>query len=678
MNNKLNTTPLRKLLSGSMGVVMVALFLFATFTLALGEITLAIIEYLFGLGITVYILYKESSREKEMLNYIKNLSFITNATATSSLIKFPLPLVTIHMDNTIVWYNDVFSNLFDNDNLFDMSVKELLGGQYDINDVVNHGNWGGVEVELGNRSYNIFSMQTDTGSGDVFALLYFVDTTDYKELKIAYENSRMCYATIIIDDYADVLEHSPDESLPVITATVDKIISEWANSSHGMLKKYESDKYIFMFEYKYFLEYSQRRFDILQQVRSISLGNKIPFTLSIGIGIGADNLAENSHLSRIATDTALGRGGNQVVVRDASGSNTYYGGDALERPTETRLKPRVFADSLKDFVDQSDVVLIMGHTNADIDSFGSSVALCRAFRHLGGECYIVLDRETKSTKRLSQRLLANGLDISEWVISGDSALELITPQTLLTVVDVFIPELLENKEILGKVNKVIAIDHHRMSESRIDKKLCQFTFLEPSASSACEMITEILRFVEGGICIDTAIAEALYAGIVIDTNGFTFRTGTRTFEAAAYLKKVGVDTLSTKQLFQNDLESYATRSGIVERHYEYSNNIAISSFFPTDYENSDNVVIAATAADDLLEIDGINASFVLCCLGETTHISGRSLGGINVQVILEKIGGGGHASMAATQLPTNGETSPEALLQSAIDKYIEENTVTGK
>ena len=673
MNNKLNTTPLRKLLSGSMGVVIVALFLFATLTLAFGQPVLAVAEYLFGLGITIYILYKEASREKEMLKYIKNLSFITNATATSSLIKFPLPLVTIHMDNSIVWYNDVFGNLFDTENLFDMSVKELLGGQYDINDVVNEGNWGGVEIELDGRSFNIFSMQTDTGSGDVFALLYFVDTTDYKNLKIAYENSRMCYATVIIDDYADVLEHTPDESLPVITATVDKVISDWANSSHGILKKYEADKYVFMFEYKYFLQYSSKRFEILQQVRNISLGNRIPFTLSIGIGIGADNLAENAQLSRIATDTALGRGGNQVVVRNKSGNNTYYGGDALERPTETRLKPRVFAESLKDFVSQSDVVLIMGHSNADIDSFGSAVALCRTFRHLGGECYIILDRETKSTKRLTQRLEANGLDTSEWIISGETALELITPQTLLTVVDVFIPELLENKEILSKISKVIAIDHHRMSENRIDKKLCQFTFLEPSASSTCEMITEILRFVDDGACIDRAIAEALYAGIVIDTNGFTFLTGTRTFEAAAYLKKVGVDTLSTKQLFQNDLESYANRSSIVERHYEYRQSIAISTFTPTDHENSDNIVIAATAADDLLEIDGINASFVICNLGERTHISGRSLGNINVQVILEKIGGGGHASMAATQLPTEGEIAPEQRLREAIDMYFEEN-----
>ena len=673
MNNKLNTTPLRKLLTGSIGIVIVAFFLFATLTLACGEVVLAIIEYLLGLSITVYLLYKETSREKEMLKYIKNLSFITNATATSSLIKFPLPLVTIHTDNTIVWYNDVFGNLFDNENLFDLSVKELLGGQYDINDVVNEGNWSGVEIELGGRSFNIFTMQTDAGNGDMFALLYFVDTTDYKKLKIAYDNSRMCYATIIIDDYADVLEHSPDESLPVITATVDKVISEWANSSHGILKKYEADKYAFMFEHKYFLQYASKRFDILQQVRNISLGNRIPFTLSIGIGIGADNLAENAQLSRIATDTALGRGGNQVVVRNNTGNNTYYGGDALERPTETRLKPRVFAESLKDFIEQSDVSLIMGHTNADIDSFGSAVALCRAFRHLGGECYIVLDRETKSTNRLTQRLLANGLDISEWIISGQGAQEIITPQTLLTVVDVFIPELLENKEILGKVSKVIAIDHHRMSESRIDKKLCQFTFLEPSASSTCEMITEILRFVDDGACIDLAIAEALYAGIVIDTNGFTFRTGTRTFEAAAYLKKVGVDTLSTKQLFQNDRESYATRSSIVERHYQYRNSIAISTFTPVDLENSDNVVIAATAADDMLEIDGINASFVICNLGNKVHISGRSLGNVNVQVILEKIGGGGHASMAATQLPSDGEVSPEEQLKQAIDSYFEEN-----
>lgn len=673
MNNKLNTTPLRKLLSGSMSVVIIALFLFATVTLAFGDIYLAVIEYLFGLGITIYILYKEASREKEMLRYIKNLSFITNATATSSLIKFPLPLVTIHLDNSIVWYNDVFGNLFEANNLFDASVKELLGGQYDINDVVNEGNWSGVEVELGNKSFNVFTMQTDPGSGDVFALLYFVDTTDYKNLKTAYDNSRMCYATIIIDDYADVLEHSPDESLPVITATVDKVISEWANSSNGILKKYESDKYIFMFEYKYFLQYASKRFDILQQVRSISLGNRIPFTLSIGVGIGAGTLAENAQLSRIATDTALGRGGNQVVVRNNEGSNSYYGSDTLERPTETRLKPRIFAESLKDFIAQSDVSLIMGHTNADIDSFGSAVALCRAYRHLGGECYIVLDRETKSTKRLAQRLLSNGLDISEWIISGKSALELITPQTLLTVVDVFIPELLENREILGKTSKVIAIDHHRMSESRIDKKLCQFTFLEPSASSTCEMITEVLRFIDDGASIDRAIAEALYAGIVIDTNGFTFRTGARTFEAAAYLKKVGVDTLSTKQLFQNDLESYANRSSIVERHYEYRDNIAISTFTPTDLDNSDNVVIAATAADDLLEIDGISASFVICNLGERVHISGRSLENINVQVILEKIGGGGHANMAATQLPSNSEIPPEEQLKCAIDKYFEEN-----
>lgn len=674
MNNKINLTPLHKILSGSMSVVIIGMFLFATITLAMDQVVLAVIEYIFGALITAYIIYKEATREKEMLKYIKNLSFITNATATSSLIKFPLPLVTIHTDNTIVWYNDVFGDLFETNNLFDLSVKELLDNQYDINDVINQGDWSGVEVELKGNSYKIYTMQTDTGSGDIFALLYFVDTTGYKLLKAEYENSKICYATVIIDDYANVLEHSPDESLPIITATVDKIISEWANSAHGILKKYESDKYIFMFEYKYFREFAAKRFEILEQVRSVSLGNRIPFTLSIGIGLGGETLIENANLSRIATDTALGRGGNQVVVRNAQGNNTYYGGDALERPTETRLMPRVFADSLPGFLEQSDVVLIMGHSGADIDSFGASVALCKAFRFLGAEAYIILDRETKSTMRLTQRLLTNGLDISEWIIPGNAALEMITPQTLLTVVDVFIPELLENKEILSKITKVIAIDHHRMSENRIDKKLCRFTFLEPSASSTCEMITEVLRFISEGKCIDAAIAEALYAGIVIDTNGFTFRTSARTFEAAAYLKKIGVDTLSTKQLFQNDRQSYANRSLIVERHYIYRDNVAISFFYPTDIENSDNVVIAATAADDMLEIDDVTASFVLCYLEDKVHISGRSLGGINVQVILEKIGGGGHASMAATQLAPDGEISPEDQLKNAIDLYFEENT----
>ncbi len=674
MNNKINSTPLRKILSGSMGVVILGLFLFATITLAAKQVTLAVVEYIFGIVLTWYILYKESSKEKALLKYIRNLSFITNATATSSLIKFPLPLVTIHMDNTIVWYNDVFGDIFsDVTNLFDMSVKELLENQYDINDVVNQGDFDGVEIELAGKCYKIYTMQTDAGSGDIFALLYFVDITNYKLLKQDYENSKLCYATIIIDDYADVLGHSPDESLPIITATVDKIISDWANSSHGIVKKYEADKYIFMFEYKYFLQFAEKRFDILEQVRSVNLGNRIPFTLSIGIGIGGATPVENSNLSKIAIDTALGRGGNQVVVRNASGNNTYYGGDALERHTETRLKPRVFADSLDDFLTEADKVLIMGHSGADIDSFGSSVALCKTFRFLGAEAYIVIDRETKSTQRLTQRLSDNGLDISEWIIDGTTAIDMISPQTLLTVVDVFIPELLENKEILSQISKVIAIDHHRMSENRIDKKLCQFTFLEPSASSTCEMITEILRFVADGECIDTAIAEALYAGIVIDTNGFTFRTSARTFEAAAYLKKIGVDTLSTKQLFQNDLQSYANRSGIVERHYVYRDNVAISFFTPTDIGNSDNIITAATAADDLLEIDGVNASFVLCYLGDKVHISGRSLGSINVQVILEKIGGGGHASMAATQLPLDVEDSAEAKLKNAIDLYFEEN-----
>ncbi|MDP4118310.1 MAG: DHH family phosphoesterase [Bacillota bacterium] len=674
MNNKLNVTPLHKLLTGSFGVVIVILFIFATVTLALGQIILAIIEYLFWLGVTIYIVNKETTREKELMNYIKNLSFITSATSTSSLIKFPLPLVTIRMDNTIVWFNDVFVNVFESDDFYDRSIHDLLDGQFDINDVINQGNLNGVEVEANGKTYTIFTMQTDVGSADVFAQLFFVDTTAYKNLKHIYENSRMCYATIIIDDFADVLKHSPDESLPVITATVEKVITDWTNASNGILKKYEADKYIFIFEYKYFLQYSQKHFDILEHVRSISLGNRIPFTLSIGIGIGGESLAQDAYLSGIAIDTALGRGGNQVVVRDSSGNNTYYGGNSYERPSETRLKPRIFADSLKNFLAQSDVVLIMGHTNADIDSFGSSVALCHAFHCLGFKTYIILDRETKSTQRMSQRLKNNGLDVSSWIISGKEAKEMITPQTLLVVVDVFIPELLENKNILGLIHKVIAIDHHRMSENRIDKNLCQFTFLEPSASSACEMVTEILRFVNDGAFIDEAIAEALYAGIVIDTNGFTFRTGTRTFEAAAYLRKVGVDTLSTKQLFQNDLESYATRSGIVERHFVYKDKIAISSFSPTD-DNADNIVIAATAADDLLEIDGINASFVICSSGGIAYISGRSLGGINVQVILEKIGGGGHASMAATQIPLGGEISPEDMLKGAIDKYLEENKV---
>ena len=410
----------------------------------------------------------------------------------------------------------------------------------------------------------------------------------------------------------------------------------------------------------------ESKFTILDEVKNISLGNRIPVTISMGIGTGADNNIYADDISaRNALNMALGRGGDQAVIKNEDGFK-YFGGNSKELEKYTRVKTRVMAYALKQLMGQSEQVMIMGHKNADLDSFGAAIGMCSAAMEEGKPSYIVLETSNAYTNKLKSQFEKTE-KFAGVFIDRETALARITPTTLLIIVDVFKPVITEEPQLIEKTNNIVVIDHHRKSSDFIEN--ASLTYHEPSASSACEMVTELLQYMNDGKSITKNVAEALFAGVELDTKGFSFKTGVRTFEAAAYLRRKGVDASNIKVLFQTGRTEYAIRSEIVKSAEIYNGFIAISS---TDSEYEDIQSLTAAAADDLLDIEGIVASFTMCRVNGVTYISGRSLGNINVQMILELIGGGGHHVVAGAQLECKFEEA-KTILKQAIDEYFENN-----
>ena len=406
----------------------------------------------------------------------------------------------------------------------------------------------------------------------------------------------------------------------------------------GILRKFERDKYLYLFQHKYIKELEDKKFEILDNVKEINLGNKIPVTLSFGIGLGGMTPIENLSFAGAAIDIALGRGGDQVVIKNKD-SFTFYGGKARELEKRTKVKARVIAYALREIIDQADSVTIMGHENADIDSLGSALGLYRMVKSRGKNAYIVLNRTNPTIDSLVSKIQKSP-EYEGIFVGRSEALDKVGKKSILIIVDTHRPAFTELPELLEMAGQIVVIDHHRKGADFIQDTV--LTYQETYASSTCELVTEILQYMDDKFKMKPLEAEALFAGIVVDTKNFTFKTGVRTFEAASYLRRQGVDTVAVKQLFQNDLGTYLSISNVVREAEIIKENIAISICAP-NIKNPQ--LIAAKASDELLNLSGIVAAFVLCSVGGEVWISGRSLGDINVQVILEKLGGGGHLTV---------------------------------
>ena len=469
----------------------------------------------------------------------------------------------------------------------------------------------------------------------------------------------------MIDNYDEIMQRIPDEDKPRIIADIEKTIYDWATTIEGLVIKSERDTFIWICEQKFLKELEEKKFNILDIIKDIKIPNKMQTTLSIAVSIDGKSNYEKYKSAQATIDIALGRGGDQAVVKQ-NGKYKFFGGRTQEVEKRTKVKARIFSHALEELMEESENVIVMGHANGDMDSMGSSLGIYRLAKTLEKESFVVNTSVNSSLDMFLESLKAN-TDYDNVIISKNEAIEKITNNTLLVIVDTHKKSYVEVPELLDKTNKIVIIDHHRMSTESIEN--ATLTFQEVYASSAAELVTELLVYSSKDITLNNFEAESLYAGIMMDTKNFTFKTGVRTFEAAVYLRKCGVDIIKVKKWFQSDLDTYNIISKIVAKSEIIQNSIAISIYDESD-KNAN--VICAKAADELLTISDITASFVIGNLGDKICISGRSIGDINVQVILEKLGGGGHITLAGAQVEGKSALDVKSELIQKINEYLSE------
>lgn len=619
--------------------------------------------------IIIYSYWTNSKRNAELSRQIQNLTMTMDGTAKKSLINSPFPLIIIETTGNIIWKSSKFvyefANIDINNYLIDIleEIKEDIEAQQDKKQKTIT-----KKVQIGNKIYSVLgeyirSKQND--KSEYITILYFLDITQIVKEKKKYEDSRTCVGILMVDNYEEIIQRIDVENRPQVIAEIEKVIYDWAASSGGIVVKNDRNTFVYVFEYKYLKEIKENKFDILDQIKEINVEAGIQLTLSIAISIDGDTNYDKYKTALESMDIVLGRGGDQAVVKE-NGKYTFFGGRTEEVEKRTKVKARTVAHALENLIKESDNILIMGHSNGDIDSMGSSLGIYRLAKTLEKETNIVNNTYGMTLSKFIEELEKDD-EYKDVIIGKNEALNKATNKTLLIVTDTHKQNYVEVPELLDKVGQIVIIDHHRRSTDYIEN--ATLTFQEVYASSAAELVTEILQYTDVKIKLKPIEVEGLYGGIMVDTKNFTFKTGVRTFEAAAYLRKCGVDIIKVKKWFQSDLNSYNEIANIVKNAEMYDNSIAIAMY---DKEDKDANLICAKAADELLTISDITASFVLGNVGDKVCISGRSIGDVNVQLILEKLGGGGHITLAGAQVEGMTLEEVKQELINRINEYFSE------
>ena len=626
---------------------------------------LGILELVLSVVVAVVGLVTAKRRQDELTKEIEQFSFCTEYTTKAAVMSFPSPMVVAGVNGSVLWYNTQFEIIVGRKSFFDEYVQDIFP-ELQFSRFVEDENPTPVEYSYKGHDYMITGRAVRTRLDEVvgtMVALYFTDLTDINRMRRQLEDKKVVVCSVLVDNYEETFKSTPNSNHGVLIAEIERCVNDWTDSGEGVTVRYERDRFMSFFEAAKFEPLQQAKFTVLEKVKEIQQGNRFPVTVSVGVGKSGANVRENEQMSQAALDMALGRGGDQAVVKTVKGFQ-FYGAKSREIAKSTKVKPRVVAHSLRDLADQASSVIIMGHKNGDADSFGASVGLFRGLRAGNVDAYIALEKTHNNAGTIVSGLLAND-EYSERIVDEDRALSLIDEKTLLIVVDTHRPSMVEYRDVLRNIQEIVLIDHHRRSEEFIENTV--LSYHEPYASSSSEMVTEILQYFSDGNCLEPYEAEALYCGIYMDTKGFTFKTGSRTFEAASYLRRIGADPVNVRRIFQNDLGMYVRKSRIISNAKIYKQNIAIALCEDTDM---DTQLIVAQAADELLNIRGIEAAFVLAEVGGKIVISGRSLDSINVQVILEKLGGGGHITIAGAQLKNNTISFAEMKLKEAIDEVL--------
>lgn len=586
-----------------------------------------------------YTYFANNKRKSEISETLQDLTLTVDSTAKSSLINSPFPLLILETNGNIVWKSSSFVTEFQHIDVNDY-IDELvydIKAQIENEKQVNKDKTIQKQIKIDKKIYRVYGKFVNSrnkekkNKKEYMMVLYFLDETEKCKLQEEYENSKTCIGMIMVDNYEETFQLLESEEVAQCKAEIDKYIYEWINKWDGVLVKSERDRYICFFEQRHLKAIKEDKFSILDKIKEIDLKSKVQLTLSIAISNEGATQKDKYKSVTTAMDIVLGRGGDQAVIRE-NDIYKFFGGRTQEVERRTKVKARVVAHALENLIQESSKVLIMGHTNPDIDALGSAMGMYRFVKNMNKNGYII-DSENAAALDSFKEVLAKEEEYEDVLISKEVALENIDEDTLLIVVDTHKKNYVESEEILEKCPKVVIIDHHRRSADFIENATLMFQ--EVYASSAAELVTELLQYATQKVDLKTIEAESLYAGIMMDTKNFTFKTGVRTFEAAAYLRRCGVDIIRVKKWFQSDLESFNKIADIVKRAEIVNDTIAISI---NKEKTKDASIVCAKAADELLTISDITASFVLGYMEDKRIcISGRSIGDINVQVILEKL-----------------------------------------
>ena len=609
------------------------------------NIYLFYLEALLLICVTMYVLFKLRGFQQDMYAFLSYLSDNLTLSRRESMEVIPFPIIVADQNGEIVWYNRMCKDdVFLGEDLFGMPVTDVVAGV----DPSNPSKFQGRGIRYKDKLYTIHTASILSENGAPVNVFFLVDDTTLKKYMFEYKESRPSVGIVVIDNYQEIM--------------LETIIENYLAEGNCLLRRLDRDRFLIVAEERQLRRMIERRFDILDQVRQVSLSDNVPSTLSIGIGQGASSLQESEQMARQALEMALGRGGDQVAIKSGS-SFAFYGGTSKGVEKRTKVKTRIMASALSELIGTAENVLIMGHQFADLDCLGSAVGMYKAVRQMGKPAAVVLNRQRNLAFPLYNRLAQNGY--ADAFVEPDLAIDLIGKKTLLVVVDTHLPHILESREVYSACKTVAVIDHHRKMVGHIDNAV--IFYHEPYASSASEMVTELVQYFGDHVKIGKMEAEALLSGIMLDTKNFVMKTGVRTFEAAAYLRKQGADTVEVRKLFSNSMDDYQKKTRLVASAEIYRGCAIASGEYSEDIK-----LIAPQAADELLGINDVIASFVMYEYDGGVSFSARSMGLMNVQVVMEALGGGGHMTMAGAQLKEIGMEAARQKLLQAIDQYFEQ------
>ena len=664
---KSNKKSLQRLSEPGVGVYFLVLLLFAAASLFFKFYYLAAAEAGVTALLLIYALIARRVREKQLAAYIESVTYDTESAKNNTLMNFPLPIAVFRLDDSrIIWGNDMFFGMCGTTgNRLDVSIADMVP-QFSGKWLFEGKTMYPTLLEVNGRKYrlhgNIIRSEGTDDSAAFMGITYWVDVTEYDDIRLKYENSRPIPGIVIIDNLDELFRGQPERIRNDIRDAVEDKLSQWCDGYNAIIRRYDRDRYIAVFEKRDLERIKQDKFKIVQEMHQVESPSGVVASISIGLGEDAATMGEGLQFADMAVELALSRGGDQTVIKNRL-TFEFFGGRGLEVERRTKVRSRVMANTLAELVRDSSKVFVMGHRYADLDSVGAAVGVCCLARKCGVKANIVIDLNHNASRLLIERMRREG-EYRDVFISPQDAMLRADGHTLLVVVDTNRPEQVEDSDLLAACNRVAVIDHHRVGNTYIQNSA--LSFIEPYASSASELITEIIQEVAEQTDIYRCEAEALLAGIVLDTKSFSLRTGERTFDAAAFLRRAGADTVDVKKLFKTDMEVAVSRYRIMQSAQLYR-HVAIAAL-----QEIQERVTAAQAADELLNISDVEASIVIAPDGKGgVYASARSIGDLNVQILMEKLGGGGNRSAAAVQFTGISVDEVVDKVHAAIDDYLD-------